>query len=225
MSWVRENKWFLIWSVFGIAVVSFVCYVIIHISKNDFNAALLQFGSILIPLFAAIIIMLQNNEQIAESTKIQVEHLQKLNDREIDELQKLFQKQIDTLVESTNKQIEEFRKMTNEQIKSFQETSSKQIQSNAEQTQQVVAELKENSVLLAEILKRQLEEAIVDFEHRLQNANGTLKNLAEFKLFRTEAEKKQQIDKQTKVVAKISEWLNYLREKYKGVKRFLKEDD
>ena len=205
-------------------MILFILYIIEHISKNDFNGALLQFGSILIPLFAAIIIMLQNNEQIDKSTKVQLDHLQMLNDREIDEMQKLFQRQIDTLIESTNKQINEFQRMTNEQIISFQETANKQIQSNTIGTQNIVDELTDNSVLLGEILKRELEKGIQHADQQMHIAQKNLEDIQGFKLGRTDEEKATQIEQQMKLVDWLKGWRNRLHKKYNSLKQIFQDE-
>lgn len=224
MKWIKNHKWTCCWIIFCVVVLSFITYIVQHISKNDFNGALLQFGSILIPLFAAIIIMLQNNDQMDKSTKTQLEHLQNLNDREIEEMQRLFQRQIDTLTDSTNKQIEEFRKMTNEQIKILQENTSKQIQSNTEQTQKVVDELTDNSVLLGEILKRELEKAIQLNAQQLQNAEKVLEDLKGFKLGRTDEEKANQISQQSKYLTWLKTWKSKLHRKYNALREIFQDE-
>jgi hypothetical protein len=217
MKWFKKNKWTFWWILFGAFVIIFIIYIIEHISKNDFNTALLQFGSILIPLFAAIIIMLQNNEQIDKSTKVQLDHLQRLNDREIDEMQKLFQMQMDSLAESTNRQIEEFRKMTNEQIKSLQGNTVKQIQSNTEQTQKIVDELTDNSVLLAEILKREIEKAILDNNSKIQNAYNRLSKAKSFQLLRTDEDKAKEIKEIEESIKWLEGWGMRLDKKHKQI--------
>jgi len=213
MSWFKKNKWSFWWILFGVFVGVFIIYIIEHISKNDFNSALLQFGSILIPLFAAIIIMLQNNDQIDKSTKLQLEHLQTLNDREIEEMQKLFQKQIDVLVENTNTQ-----------INTLQENTSRQIANNTEQTQKVVDELTDNSVLLGEILKRELEKGIQHAEQQLQMAQKTLEDLKGFKIGRTEEEKLIQIKEQVKIVEWLKGWRDRLHKKYTSLKQIFQNE-
>lgn len=213
MNWFKKNKWRFWWILFGVFVIVFILYIIEHISKNDFNSALLQFGSILIPLFAAIIIMLQNNEQIDRSTKIQLDHLQKLNDREIEEMQKLFQKQIDTLVESTNTQ-----------IKTLQENTNKQIHHNTEQTQKIVDELTDNSVLLGEILKRELEKGIQLAGQQLHTAQKALEDIQGFKIGRTDEEKAIQIKEQIRVVDWLKGWKNRLQKKYNSLKQIFQDE-
>ncbi|NNV55006.1 hypothetical protein [Limnovirga soli] len=224
MNWIRKNKWTFWWLLFGVFVIIFIFYIIEHISRSDFNSALLQFGSIIIPLFAAIIIMLQNNEQIDRSTKIQLDHLQKLNDREIEELQKLFQKQIDVLTENTNKQILEFKTMTNEQIKSLQENTNKQILSYTEQTQKVIDELSDNAILLGEILKRELEKGIQHANQQIKDAEKTLEELKGFILGRSEEDKAQQIKQQTSFITWWKGWRDRLKRKHKALLETFQED-
>lgn len=219
-----RNKWLIWWTIFGAFVIAFIIYIIRHISKNDFNSALLQFGSILIPLFAAIIIMLQNNEQIDKSTRIQLDYLQKLNDREIEEMQRLFQRQIDTLTDSTSRQIEEFRKMTNEQIRILQENTGKQIQSNTEQTQKIVDELTDNSVLLGEILKRELEKALQQNAQELQKAKQVLEDLKGFKIGRTDADKVNQISQQSKFIQWLEDRKGKLSRKYTALSNIFQDE-
>lgn len=224
MNWIKKNKWTFWWIVFGIFVIGFIAYVVVHISKNDFNSALLQFGSILIPLFAAIIIMLQNNEQIDKSTKTQLDHLQMLNDREIDEMQKLFQKQIDALTDGTNKQIAEARKMTNDQIETLQHNTSKQIQSNADQTQKIVDELTDNSILLGEILKRELEKGIQHTDQQIQQASKALEDIKSFKLGRTDEEKAIQVKQQSNYIEWLKSWKNRLNKKYNSIIQIFQDE-
>ena len=221
----KKYKWLFWWTIFSIFVFLFICYIVEHISKNDFNSALLQFGSILIPLFAAIIIMLQNNEQIDTATKLQLEHLQKLNDREIEEMQRLFQKQIDALVDSTNKQIDEFRKMTNEQILALQEGTNRQILSYSEQTEKVVDELSDNSILLGEILKRELEKAILHTDGQIQTAKSELQKVKGFIIGRTDIEKAQQIEERNKYINWLSGFRKRLHSKYKKLMSIFEENE
>lgn len=206
---LKKYKWLFCWLLFSIGVSIFITYIINHISEKDINSALLQFGAILIPLFAAIIIMLQNNAQINTSTSIQLAHFQKLNDREIEEMQKLFQRQIDVLIESTNRQIEEFRKLTNEQIVILQENTNRQIQSNVSASEKIVRELTDNSVLLGEILKTELEKSILQTDQQIDQANQRLKIVKGFVLGRTEHEKNTQIAQAFKVL----EWLTGRRKR------------
>ncbi|MBS1773365.1 MAG: hypothetical protein JST82_10935 [Bacteroidetes bacterium] len=107
-----KNKWLRYWLGLAMFIVGFIWYVTVHISKNDWNNAILQFGAILIPLFAALIIMGQNNEQIEKATKEQLNHLQQLTE-----------KQISALQESTNRQIENYAKQTEKVVEELLENS------------------------------------------------------------------------------------------------------
>lgn len=219
MSWFKKNRWRFWWTLFGVFVFVFIIYIVDHISKNDFNTALLQFGSILIPLFAAIIIMLQNNEQIDISTRLQLDHLQRLNDRQIEEMQKLFQKQIDAVTTSTNNQIDEFRKMTNEQIRISQENNQNQIQSNTLETQKIIDELTDNAVLLAEILKREIEKGIIDNENKLKEAYSKLTDAKTFTLFRMEEDRVKQVTSIEKSILWLKNWGKRLNKKHKEIEK------
>ena len=211
MRFFKRNKWALWWALFGVFVIMFIIYIIEHISKNDFNSALLQFGSILIPLFAAIIIMLQNNEQIDKSTKAQLDHLQKLNDKEIEEMQKLFQKQIDTLIQGTN-----------EQIKTLQENTNRQIKNYTEQTQNIIIELSQNSKLLGELLQRELEKALTNINQQILLANKQLKSLEDFQFLRTDIEKEQQLVEQKHYISRLQGAQRYFMDKLDAILNFLK---
>lgn len=107
MKQILKNKWYRYWICLGLFILLFIWYVVVHINDNDINNAILQFGAILIPLIAALIIMGQNNEQIEKATKLQLDHLQQLTDKQINTLQESTNKQIQHYAEETNKIIDE----------------------------------------------------------------------------------------------------------------------
>jgi len=199
----NKHKWLFIWGTFFLFLVGFVIYAVICATVKDLNLIIIQIAGMIFPLFAAVIIMLQNNEQIEISTKTQIEHLQDLNNKQIKAFSEFFQKQIDTIESNTNKQIKHY----------------------GEQTEKVINELSENSNLLAEILMRQLEEAILEFETKLKGANDGLNHLNAFHLLRTDIAKNQQVAQQKDYIKYTNDWLNYLRVKYKKVKDFLNKND
>jgi ABC-type lipoprotein release transport system permease subunit len=118
-----------------------------------------------------LIIFLKSKEESDRQFQNQLNHLQRLNaehiqalqhstDKQIKTLQELNAKQISALQELTEKQITALQELTEKQIETIRKTTFDQISSFEQQTREVTNKLTDNSILLAEILARELEKSI-----------------------------------------------------------------
>ena len=191
---------------------------IFYFQEESWYGGYVQSTVTIIPLLFGLIVFLISRADGDESHQQQLRKMDELNDDKIQILKDGFQSQIDALMESTNKQIENYQTETSKHIKAIQESTQEQIQSNREHTEAVVKRLEENSTLLAEILMRQLEEALEEFQGRLNQANAEMENLKGWKLFRSRDQRQKQLRQQEVKINIITKGYNYLMEKYKMIK-------
>lgn len=149
-------------------------------------------------------------EALLSSTEKQIATLQELNAKHIDALQNVTEKQITALQDLTEKQITALHKTTSDEISAFEK-----------QTVSVTNKLSDNSVLLAEILGRELEKSISLFNDAIVREEARYKDLSGFKLLRTKEEKQEQLDTQWNKIEQIKRGYDYLVNKYNQVKSFL----
>jgi len=202
--------------------------------KNDLLQALGTIGG----FYLTIVIFLYSKEdsdnqfkeyiyqqQLSTSTQIhavqassqsEIENLQKVNSEHLQEVARLTQIQIANLNELTQKQIDALHLNTQKQISSFEK-----------QTLSIANELKENSTLLAEILLDQLEKSLRESQASIATENRRFKNLQDWKLLRTNEERKHQLQKQLEGISKLNSFHGYLLDKYLSIRKYLgfsKED-
>lgn len=120
---------------------------------------------------------------------------------------KALREQMDHIKEQTDKQIAAIAMNTNRQITEY-----------SRETLKVVSKLEENSLLLGEILKRNLEEAIGDFDERIAHAEQDLRSSASWKLLRTPEEKAQQLAHRKNRLEQLTNWRHYLYGKYERLR-------
>lgn len=195
---IAKYKWTFAWIAFGLMLISFIGISVIFNTKVWYPQFITTAG-ISLPLYCAILIFLHSNSQQNQTTQIK----------------------IGAITDSTNKQIEHLQEHTNKQIQALQENTDKQIQNYTEQTSVLVQELKSNSVLLAELLCRNLEDAIMETQDEFKKANVKYFDLQEWKLGRTPEVRERQLNKMEKLLNWIKDKEEYLREKYNDVISFL----
>ena len=107
----------------------------------------------------------------------------------------------------------------------MEENTDKQISNNTQQTSYLINELKNNSVLLGELLCRQLEDSIVATQKEITKANRKFGTTQEWKLLRTPQEKEEQINRIGDFVNRLENSLQYFTDKYNKVKQFLSKKE
>ena len=197
-NWMKNYKWIIHWFIFStIAIVLIV--ISLFSEKTEWIKDMMQTLATISGIYLTLIIFLQSKE---ESDKHFREH--------IDYLQKLNKNQIDVLTENTQKQIEALQDSTSEQISSFEQ-----------QINLVTNKLSDNSILLAEILGRELEKAIELYDKTLKSETIKYNNLFGFKIGRTKEDRAKQINRQFEKLNQIQNGFNYLTGKYKELKNYL----
>ncbi len=106
-------------------------------------------------------------------------------------------------------QMDHIKEQTDKQIAAIAANTNRQITEYSRETLKVVSKLEENSLLLGEILKRNLENVIDDYEVRETEANNALAKAEGFQLLRTPEQK----------AAEIQQWNSHL-ERVRSVKNF-----
>lgn len=242
MDKIIKYKWRIAWFFYAVQIIVF-CVVMYHHNKATWFGNFVSIFGLLLTMYPTLLMFLQSRAESDKSTREQLDHLQKLSQSEIDENRKLNEKQINKIDLSTKEQIEEFRKTTSEQIKAIEENTNKQIQEQnklteqhiaalmkatqlqidnyAKQTTEIVSRLEDNSLLLAEILLRQLEEKLGELNGHLNNAHKEYENLQGFKLLRTPREREDQLTRQRGLIQKLEQAVTYVRNKLQQVKTFL----
>jgi hypothetical protein len=206
---LREHKWLINWTAFAAMVGLFVFVAIYFNNKNWLSNALQTIGTIT-GIYLTIIVFLQSKEASDKQFQNQLNHLQRLNAAQIEALRESTDKQISALQELTEKQIEALHKITFEQITSFEH-----------QTSEVTTKLSDNSILLAEILGRELEKSIDIFTNAVNQEEARFNDLSSWKPFRTKEEKEQQLKNSWNRIQYIKRGLDYLNSKYEKVREFL----
>lgn len=190
-----RNRWVLAWAAFAILFGFMILEAWIHWESAWLSNFLSSYGTAL-ALVLAVLIYAHGQAASAKATREQMEHLQQLNQEEIAEMRKLFQQQMDHFAAQTNRQISEYSR----------------------ETLKVMSKLEENSLLLGEILKRNLEEAIGDFDERIAHAEHDLHDAASWKLLRTPEEKAQQLEQRRNRLQQLTGWRAYLYGKYERLR-------
>lgn len=193
-----KKKWYLYWLGFIILFSAGIGFAFFF-NQSKWFPQFIQIYGISIPILFGLIIYLQSNES-----------------QRIDSNNKL-----KTLENNTKKQIAEQQKLVEKQIKAIQENTDRQIQNYINQTQNLVEELKNNSVLLAEILNRQLEDAIIKTNEEIEILEGNYQDANRWKFLRTQDEKDEELSR----IEEINDWLqrkkDYFMEKFNIIQNFL----
>jgi hypothetical protein len=171
-------------------------------------------------------------EALEKNTKQQISTLQELNARQIDVLQnsttlqiktwqELILKQIEALQSGTNQQIKTLQDLTEKQIEALHKTTYEEISAFEKQNRDITSKLSDNSILLAEILGRELEKSIGDYNTALIREEAKYTDLSGFKLLRTKEEKERQLNNQWQKIEQIRRGCEYLVNKYNQIRNFL----
>lgn len=227
----KINKWFLLWGILILLIAVFIFSAISYENEKWIGNLLQTIGTIS-GVYLTIVIFLHSKEESDKQFREQINHLQQLNQAQITELQNatnlqinafrdITQEQIKASQESTQLQIEAFQKETERHIETLREVTFEQISSFEKQITEVTNKLSDNSILLAEILGRELEKAISHYQTVLNQENAKYNNLSEWKFLRTPQEREQQLNNQLNRINQIKKGWEYLVEKYKQVKHFL----
>lgn len=228
---LKKYKWRFYWFIFGLMACLIVLLAIFFEDKAWLGNALQTLCTIS-GIYATILMYLHSQEGSEFQFRQQLEHLQRLNTVEIEALkestekqigilQKLTDKQIRALRNLTEKQIQAIHKATEGQIDALQKNTIDQIKSFEKQTTEIASKLSDNSILLAEILGRELEKAIELYTHAYNQEEAKYKDLSGWKLLRTDIERKNQLDNQGKRIEAIRRGYEYLMEKYNNLRKFL----
>lgn len=198
---IIKNKWLIHWLSFGLLIFIFVFTAVVFQRENWIGNVLQTVGTIA-GIYLTIIIFLNSKEDSDKQYRKHLENLQKLNAKQIEVMQELTAKQIAALQKSTNDEISSFEKQITE----------------------VTNKLTDNSILLAEILGRELEKALGLYENAIKKEQKKYKNLSDWKLLRTIEERELQLNIQWDRIEYIKNGYNYLVDKYNQLKKFLRID-
>lgn len=197
-NWLSKNRWTINWIIFGLLVLTIVMLSILT-EKSDWIKDLIQTLTTVSGIYLTVIIFLQTKQESDIQFKEHIEYLQQMN-----------RASIESLNSNTSKQIETFQELTNSQISSFEE-----------QITIVTNRLSDNSILLAEILGRELEKALDYYNSSLENEERRYNNILGFKIGRTNQEREQQIRRQVERIQQIKNGADYLYQKYQQLRNFI----
>lgn len=214
-----KAKWMLHWSLFGFIGILFIILAISYEDKDWIGNVLQTVGTVA-GIYLTLIIFFHSKEETDKQYRDQIEHLQTLNSRQIEALHLATEKQIIALQEMTSKQIYALQTATERQIAALQKSTYDEISSFEQQIGEVTNKLTDNSVLLAEILGRELEKSIDLFNNTLNEEQAKYKDLSEWKLLRTSEERERQLRRQWNRIEHIKKGCNYLVNKYKQLKNY-----
>lgn len=219
-AWISKYKWPLSWLPFGLGVAGTI-WLAVFFEDKTWLPNVLQTASIVLGIYLSLIVYLHSLEQSKKGTEEQIRELQRLNNLEIEAMRELFQKQIDSLTENTDKQMNHFQELTEKQIETIQQSTYDQISAFEKQTNGMIQELSENTYLLAEILGRQLEDAILDTDNKIANAERVYSKLKEFQVGRNLQEKNSQLKTQVGFIEYLKNLRQHFTDKYNSVQNFL----
>lgn len=160
-------------------------------------------------------------EALKHSTDKQISTFQELTRKQIDALQSSTEKHINTMQEISARENESLRVSTEKQIDALHKATYEEISSFEQKMTEVTEKLTDNSVLLAEILGRELEKSISIYNNSIKREEAKYNDLSSWKFLRTQQEREQQLRNQWDKIEQIRQGCNYLIQKYKQVKSFL----
>lgn len=217
---IKKYKWNIHWLVLSVLILSFIISAIVFENKTWIGNVLQTIGTIT-GFYLTIIIFLSSKEGSDKQYREHLEHLQKLNNEHITALSNSTLKQIEVIQELTKNQIEALHETTERQIIALKKSTDEQISSFEKQTSDVTNKLGDNSVLLAEILGRELEKAINVTQNSVNKEQTKYNDLNKWKFLRTEESKQKQLASQHHRINQIKVGYNYLMTKYNYVKKFI----
>lgn len=228
---IRKYKYRIQWIAFVILVGLFIFIALYFEDKKWVSNALQTIGTIT-GVYLTIIVFFKSKEGADKQFRNHIENLQKLNKEHIEALYSATEKQIFTLQETnekkikvlreeTDKQIEALQELTKKQIDTLNKTTFEQISSFENEIGKVANKLADNSILLAEILGRELEKSIELYNSAITREEKKYSDLSSWKLLRTPAEKERQLDNQWSRIQQIKKGYDYLMSKYNQVRNYL----
>src|SRR5260221_13393600 len=203
---LKRHKWPFYWGIFVTLIILLILLTISFEDRLWIGNAIQTIGTI-VGLYASILIFLQSREESDRQYQTHLEHMKDMNmneietlksgtEREIEIHQEVMGKQIAALHELTERQIMALQKATEKQIDTIQKSTFEQINSCEKQTTEIVTKLSDNSILLAEILGRELEKAISQTTSLMQQAEKEYLKLEEFQIGRSSQQKAVQLERQ-----------------------------
>lgn len=231
---LRKHKWNLHWFALSILIILFVFTAAFFENKIWVGNVLQAIGTVA-GIYLTIIIFLFSKEDSDQQFREHLEHLQNLNNVQIEALKSSTQSQINTfqeanakhitaLNEATERQIAALQTLTEKQIEALHVTTVDQISSFEKQISEVTNKLTDNSILLAEILGRELEKSLDTYDGAIKREQAKYSDLQDWKLLRTPAEREQQLNKQWDRIQRLKKAFDYLVGKYRQVRHFLSSD-
>lgn len=217
---MRKHKWFVFWMIFSLLVIILI-FATIYFEDKKWLPNFLQAVGTVTGIYLTLLIFLQSKEESDKQFRNQLEHLQELNSRQINALHASTEKHINKLQEVTDRQISALQELTEKQIDALQKTTFDQINSFEKQISDVTNKLSENSILLAEILGRELEKSLDFYQGTIQREEAKYKDLSNWKLLRTPEEKENQLQIQWNRIVQIKRGYEYLVDKYNKVREYL----
>jgi hypothetical protein len=228
---IKAHKWRFIYCLLGILISSFI-YVAIKFEDKAWLPNALQTIGTTCGFFLSLLIFFKSNEDSNRQFNENLEHLQRLNAEHISALQIATERQIsnshelnsihiNVLRESTQNQIKAIQELTDKQIHALHSATNSQIDSFEKELSEVVTRLTDNSIILGEILGRELEKSIDHFNNMLAKERRLYEDDSAFKLLRTEEERQRQIRKRLSRIAALERVIKTLKERYKNVREFL----
>lgn len=118
---------------------------------------------------------------------------------------------------ATREQMDHMQALTQKQIEALAANTDRQIQQYSQETLKVVSKLSENSLLLAELLKRELEEAIGENNDMVEQAEKGLRNAHQPQFLRTPEQRAAQIAQHSGFLGRVRSWGAYLQRKYNNL--------
>lgn len=118
---------------------------------------------------------------------------------------------------ATREQMDHMQALTQKQIDALAANTNRQIQEYSRETTKVVSKLSENSLLLAELLKRELEEAIGENNDLHERAEKEFKKAHQRQFLRTPDERAAQIAQSGRFLERVKAWGQYLNRKYQNL--------
>lgn len=220
----KMKRYKLHWTIFFVLVALFL-FVALAFENKEWIANALQAIGTVIGVYLTLIIFLQSKNESDIQFRDQIVHLQELNNKHIEAIRESTEKQIITIQNTNHEQITALKELTQKQIDAVQNSTYEQISSYEREMKEVTNKLSETSILLAEILGRELENSITKYADLIKQENQRYSNLSSFKLLRTPAEKESQLAKQWNRIQQIKQGYEYLVAKYKNVRRYLGYDE
>lgn len=217
---MKSNKWNFHWATFSI-LVGVIIFAFVKFEDKSWLPNFLQAIGTITGIYLTIIIFLQSKEESDKQFRNQLEHLQQLNANQIKALQHSTDEQIKALQELTDKQISALQELTERQIEALHQTTFEQISAFEQQIKYVTIRLSDNSILLAEILGRELEKSIEIYDSAIQREEAKYKDLTGWKFLRTQEERENQLNSQWNKIQRIKDGYDYLVDKYNKVREFL----